>query len=33
VRENLDGEITHAALSVEVLELALDHNVECFEEE
>jgi hypothetical protein len=31
--ENLDGEIAHATLSIEVLELALDHDVECFEEE
>ena len=31
VRENLDGEVTHAAFSVEVLELTLDHDVESLE--
>jgi len=32
VREDLDSEVAHAHLSVEVLELALDHNVERLEQ-
>jgi len=31
VGEDLDGEVPHAHLSIEVLELALHHDVECLE--
>ncbi len=33
VREDFDGEISHAHLSIEVLKLAFDHNVERFEQQ
>ena len=33
VREDLDGEVAHAHLSVEVFELALHHDVECLEKQ